>query len=345
MGRRRTHLKREQPLPAGLYKHRRQYRARLRGSPWVYFGTDYVEAMQGYAAWKRDGGRSDTVAWLLDIFTGIVCPGKVKAEAMAKRTAKDYAKDAAILKAGLGHFPIKSLEPKHVAAFRDARAQDAPRHVRNEMACLSAAMAYAVESGRASSNPCREVKRPRKIRRERLITNEEYLAVYSSAGAAVRRAMALAVRTLALPADILALGPRNILRRSNGERVLRFSRGKTRVIVEIEIVGELAKIIDECLAASVVRSTFVHREDGERYTTDGLTSMFRRHCIAAKVSDFGLRDLRAKGATDEYRAGRPIRELQHLLGHKSVRTTEIYLKELIPETVRPNERPMIAGSK
>jgi len=132
-------------------------------------------------------------------------------------------------------------------------------------------------------------------------------------------------------------------RRPNGERVLRFARGKTRVVVEIEIVGELAKIIDECLAASVVRSTFVHREDGERYTTDGLTSMFRRHCVAAKVTDFGLRDLRAKGATDEYRAGRPIRELQHLLGHKSVRTTEIYLKELIPETVRPNERPMIAA--
>jgi hypothetical protein len=58
------------------------------------------------------------------------------------------------------------------------------------------------------------------------------------------------------------LGPRNILWRPNGERVLRFSRGKTRVVVEIEIIGELAKIIDECLAASVVRSTFVHREDG-----------------------------------------------------------------------------------
>jgi integrase len=68
-----------------------------------------------------------------------------------------------------------------------------------------------------------------------------------------------------------------------------------------------------------------------RYTTDGLTSMFRPHCIAAKVSDFGLRDLRAKGATDEYRAGRPMRGFQHLLGHKSVRTSEIYLKALIPE--------------
>ena len=89
--------------------------------------------------------------------------------------------------------------------------------------------------------------------------------------------------------------------------------------------GELAKIIDECLAAWVVRSTFVHLEDGQPCTPDGLTSMFRRHCVAAKVSDFGLRDLRTKGATDEYRTGRPIRELQHLLGHKSVRTTEIYL--------------------
>src|SRR5207247_597710 len=70
----------------------------------------------------------------------------------------------------------------------------------------------------------------RRTRRERLITNEEYLAVFAIAGAAVRRAMALAVRS--------------------GERVLRFSRGKTRVVVEIEIVGELAKIIDECLAAT-----------------------------------------------------------------------------------------------
>jgi hypothetical protein len=134
-------------------------------------------------------------------------------------------------------------------------------------------------------------------------------------------------------------------RRSNGERVLRFSRGKTRVIVEIEIVGELAKIIDECLAASVVRSTFVHREDGERYTTDGLTSMFRRHCIAAEVSDFGLRDLRAKGATDMVRNGKDIRHVQHLLGHGSVRTTEIYIKGLLPTTVRANETPIIASVK
>ena len=57
------------------------------------------------------------------------------------------------------------------------------------------------------------------------------------------------------------------------------------------------------------------------------------------------REICAKGATDEYRTGRPLRELQHLLGHKSVKTTEIYLKELVPERVRPNEQPIIAEAK
>jgi integrase len=75
--------------------------------------------------------------------------------------------------------------------------------------------------------------------------------------------------------------------------------------------------------------------------------MFRRYCgeNKANVPDFGLRDLRAKGATDEYRAGRPLRDLQHLLGHRSQRTTEIYLKSLVPQTVRPNERPIVAEAK
>lgn len=345
MGRRRTHANAERPLPQGLYLHRRQYRARLSGCPWVYFGADYVEAMKGFAAWKRDGDKADTVGWLLDLFTGMVCPGKVKAGTLAKRTAKDYATDAAILKQGLGHFPLKLLEPKHVAAFRDARAQDAPRHVRNEMACLSAAMAYAVEAGRVAANPCREVKRPRKQRRERLITHDEYLAVWKIASTPVRRAMALAVRTLALPADVLAMGPREIIKLSNGERILRFARGKTGIRVEVALVGELARVIDEALAEKVVHPTFVHRRDGKPYTRDGIAAMFRRHCVEAGVADFGLRDLRAKGATDMFREKIPIRTIQLLLGHASVQTTEIYLKELIPETVRPNETTIVGSRK
>ena len=46
-----------------------------------------------------------------------------------------------------------------------------------------------------------------------------------------------------------------------------------------------------------------------------------------------------------YRAGADIRLIQALLAHESVQTTEIYLKGLLAEVVRPNEVPIIASVK
>ena len=50
-------------------------------------------------------------------------------------------------------------------------------------------------------------------------------------------------------------------------------------------------------------------------------------------------------ATDMFREKIPIRTIQLFLGHASVQTTEIYLKELIPETVRPNETTIVGSRK
>jgi integrase len=352
MGRHRLRTDPREPLPLGLYKIGRQYRARLPGGVWHYFGTDYVSAVSGYAAWSHSGRAADTVGWLLDLFTGSICPSRVRAKRLSPRTARDYAHDAAILKKGLGHIPLAALEAKHVARFRETRAEAAPSHVRNEMACLSAALSYAVESGRVGANVAKDVARPPRSKRMRLITDAEYLTVYHRCGASLRLAMTLAVRTLALPDDLLGFGPRNVMKLQDGRRILRFDRGKTGVVVEIELVGELVKAIDEFLDKPVVYETFVHTREGERYTRDGIAAMFRRACLGTKakpadrkVADFGLRDLRAKGATEMYRTGVSVRLIQHLLGHRSVRTTEIYLKSLVPETVRPNEVPIIAEAK
>jgi integrase len=280
---------------------------------------------------------------LLDHFGGEVCPSRVRGNQMASRTASDYLRDCNVLKAGLGKIPLAALEAKHVAKFRDARAEAAPSHVRNEMACLSAALSYAVEAGYVARNVAMDVRRPRKVVRERLITDDEYVAVRTVAGDSVKLAMVLGIRTLGLPADVLRLGPRNIVRYDDGRRTLRFRRGKTNVQVEIEIVGDLEAALEPYLQRPTLHPTFVRREDGKPYTVDGIGAMFRRYCGKAGVSDFGLRDLRAKGATDMFRAdSNSIRRIQLLLGHKSVQTTEIYLKGLLTEIVRPNERPIIA---
>jgi integrase len=326
MGRHRLRIDVKQPLPEGLYKHRRQYRARHPGETWTYFGTDYIGAIAAHAAWQRTRGAPRNVSWLMDIFAGEVCPRRVRAHQIAERTARDYLHDSAVIKKGLGKIPLAALGPGHVVKFRDIRMEAAPAHVRNEMACLSAALSYAVEAELVPRNVAKDVRRPSKAVRERLVADAEYLAVFEKATGSVRLAMTLGVRTLGLPGDVLKMGPRNLRKQDDGRRTLAFRRGKTGEPVEIEIVGELATALEPFLTNPTLHPTFVRRDDGKPYTVDGIGAMFRRYCEKAEVKDFGLRDLRAKGATDMFRADpASIRKIQLLLGHKSVQTTEIYL--------------------
>ncbi len=66
--------------------------------------------------------------------------------------------------------------------------------------------------------------------------------------------------------------------------------------------------------------------------------MFRRYVTKARLTDFGMYDLKGKGATDMYRHGIAIELIQHLLGHESITTTEIYLKARLADVAMPNMR-------
>jgi site-specific recombinase XerD len=67
----------------------------------------------------------------------------------------------------------------------------------------------------------------------------------------------------------------------------------------------------------------------------------RRRRLRCSVKDLGLYDLKGKAATDMFRAGVPLEQIQHLLGHESIRTTEIYIKARLPDLVAPTARPLI----
>jgi site-specific recombinase XerD len=267
------------------------------------------------------------------------------AKKKASRTYEDNIKEAVYLKAGLGHIPTKELRPKHVAKYLTQRADDgAAVRGNREKALLSHCFTKAMVEGWIDANPCRGVHRNRERPRERMIDDVEAAAVYAEATASVRRMMTLIYATCQRPEDCLLLGPANIKRiEKDGReiRVLRLRQAKTGKALDIQVTGELEQLVNECLAESVIRQTFVHREDGKRYSYSGLSAMFRRYVKKCGLKDFGLYDLKGKAATDMFRSGIALEQIQHLLGHASIKTTEIYIKARLPDLVAPTARPMV----
>jgi integrase len=351
MGRKRAHDDPLRPLPLGLYQHHRKYRARDALGQWVNFAGPYEDACRAYRAFRQRGttqGYDGSVAWLLDWFLTEIAPAMLR-----PRTLRDYLVDAETVRTGIGTIPYAALTAANVARYRDVRAETAPIHVNRELAVLRASYAAAMEHEMVNANPA-TIKRMKEHKRLRLVTDAEYLTVYHRAPRPVQIAMTLALRTLARPADVLAFGPRHVHRLDDQRRILRWQQGKTGRYVEVYVEGELAQIVDEHAKASIVRPTFARTRTGSGYTIDGFGAVFRRLCrptddenkpVGEQVLDFGLRDLRAKGASDMWEAGADIRHISALLGHASIRTTEIYLKSLKPERVRPNDRAVIAGLK
>lgn len=334
MGRHRTNPSKYQ-LPPCVYEHHGAFRYVPRCGLPINLGREYGEAMRKWATIVQPAQEVGTVASLIDWYLVEVAPKK------APRTYQDNLKEAEYLKKGLGHIPYLMLKPHHVAQYRDTRGETAPVRANREKALLSHVYTKAMERGITDYNPCKGVKRNPEKRRERMIEDAEYRAVYSFAETSVQRLMTLIYRTCQRPEDLIKAGPANI-RRIDHEgqemRVLRVMQGKTGKTVDIILAGDLEKLVDEHLRDKTVWPTFVHTRAGKKYTYSGLVAMFRRYVQKAELSDFGLYDLKGKGATDMYRAGVPIERIRQLLGHESVTTTEIYLKARLPDVAMPNMR-------
>ena len=74
--------------------------------------------------------------------------------------------------------------------------------------------------------------------------------------------------------------------------------------------------------------------DREPITYEGMKTAWRRAIKVAGVENFRFHDLRHRYAVDYLKAGGSIYDLQRLMGHSSVKTTEIYLAHLTPDEAR-----------
>lgn len=247
---------------------------------------------------------------------------------VAPSTAGQYEDAAKILKRKLVQFAPAQVRPVHVVQLRQSLVAT-PNMANRCLSVLRSVFDYALEQQLIDSNPAIGVKRLKEKKRDRLITPQEYVAIYAQAGPRLQVIMDLCIRTGQRITAVL-----RIRRADLTEEGIRFGRHKTEGkgvtawTPELRAVVERAKTLDGKISALTLLRNRRGKPPDYRTVRDQWDEAVR----AAGVSDAHLHDLRAVAATWAKRQGlNPTA----LLMHSSPAQTERYL--------RGREEPVIEG--
>jgi len=324
MGRPRKH---DRDLPPRLRLHHGAYWY-VTGSPqvWERIGTDRAEAL---LEWARREGRAAPA----DAVTFAAAAIRYRRECLPLRapaTQRDYGAILARLERVFGAMALDALRPQHVRQYLDRRA-GSPVSANREVAVLSLVLAQARQWGMTDSpNPCSGVRRHVERPRTMLVSPAAFRAVYEHADALLKDALDLIYLTGQRPADVLGMARTDIR-----DGLLHVRQRKTGEPLRIRIEGELATVVARCLArpARISSMFLLATDDGARMTAATLRSRFDKARAAAGQS-WQIRDLRARAATETTDAGR-TEDAQALMGHRSVTTTERYIRGRAGRVVSP----------
>jgi integrase len=340
---------------------------------WEPLGRDLAEANARARLYNDPAGEFGTMVYWLDMFL-VDCEARVKAGAMAQRTHDDYkqaitgtpanekrktaAKPGALRAFFAPPITPTDVDPEMVQTFLDDNAAlGRPTQANREKAALSSCLGWLIRKGKVPGlkiNPCLRasgIKRNPESKRERYVTHEDYRAVYAVAHPSVQLMMEITYRTLQRPESDIIGWTTAVLATDAGKRLFRFKQSKTGQSMRVEIPPALDAMVRASIGSvPKLHQPLVRTRDGHAYTYDGLSAMLKRSIRKASdartktggepIQSFGFRDLKGKGATDMWRAGVPIEQIQHLCGHADKRTTEIYVKQRWHEAAQPNQVAM-----
>ena len=326
MGRPRTKNK---GLPPLMYVRRWKSRSGVReayyfGSQAIPLGTDLTAALRKWAELKGTkravDGTFDSVA---DRYVSDVLPSKPKA------TQADYNNSIGQLRKVFGLHPIEQVKTKHLAQYRDKRS--AKVRANRELSVFSILWNHAREWGVTDlPNPVQGMKKNKETPRTRLVSQDEFKAVYDKADPLLQDALELAYLTAQRPADVLKMSFADI---QGSELMVR--QNKTGKTIRIAIEGRLGELIERvkarAKAAPVAHFALLQTDSGRPLTAGMLRGRFLTARTAAKVS-FQYRDLRPMGLT----AQPDLEAARALAGHgTSAITNRVYRRA--GEKAKPNE--------
>lgn len=282
-----------QNLPKGVYK------ARNGGYQYIQDGR-YIGMVGG-----RDASLSEIYA-RLDELKADASPFALKALIKAYKASPRYAKrkpatircygfsEAALLPV-FGDNDCRKLKTHHIQTWYDERHQYASSRVNKELAFLSVVFSNAIRRGWMESNPCQGVEKMVNDPRKRYITDSEYEALLTHANPMMKAAIELAYLTGLRMTDIRALTWSQVK-----PEIIEVTQSKTGVEIGKVITPAVDRVLKDCKRMNWgIKSLYViHTRQGQPYSEQGFSAIFRRTRAAAGLEDLQFKDLRRKGATD-----------------------------------------------
>jgi integrase len=312
--------KKDTHLPPCLYpKHGAYYH--VKGGKWTRLSDILADALTEYARLYETpkGGMAALIdEALIEINRGL-----------AESTVKQYAYAAKILKRKFVQFSPEQVKGKHVAQFKRDLAEH-PNMTNRCLSLLRQVFDYAVEEQRIESNPAIGIKRHGERKRDRLISWDEYGAIYAHSGPRLQVITDLLIRTGQRITAVLRIKRANIL-----EEGIRFGRHKTDTKGIVKWTPELREVVERAkMLRGNVRSIdwLLPGRHGKPPDYRSVRDQWERACGQAGVLDANLHDLRALAATEAKKQGK---DPTALLQHSSPQQTQRYL--------RGREEPVVEG--
>lgn len=281
--------------------------------------------------------------------------GAFKAEylpGLAMTTQKEHERLLDIAAEEFSNFDVADVRPTDVARSVKNLYTGRPTAARHYKARLSTFFRWAVQAGLRGDNPCREIWLKAPPKRDRYITDDEFGKIRAwllrgddgqptGAGEMARVFVELCYLTAQRPTDVrrlqwsqvrieaIAFKPSKT-EGSSGAKVLVHRTPAINAILERARTFVRPATKEEKRSGkhrAAMKSMFVvHALDGGPYTMSGIRSAWQRACRRAAVKNATIKDLRAKALTDARRLGYGLEQLQIAAAHRSITTTEGYLR-------------------
>jgi hypothetical protein len=310
-----------------------------------------AQALQQWAdvrGMPEPDGSSNTLAGLFKrYFQWQEALPKTSSNRKADSTLEGNRRESVPLLAVFGHMAPDAVTTPDVYGYIDARgAAGAPKAAVKEIALLSAVYGYGLRLGKATRNPCRQIKHERSTPSQRLVTwaEIEHVTAVGRKKGGTSHIVALALRAAWLafkrPGEVLV-----VPRAAYSERGLVFQGNKRRKIqgaaqILIEWSPVFRATVDEAMGLDRWKAFGGDRLifgnlAGHAYTRSGWGTELRKLMAAAKKAEaeqaategrdarfqaFSLRDCRAGGITSK--KGRQEADVYDGTGHADKRMVD-----------------------